>query len=470
MNKELKIYNTLTRKKEIFTPISDNFVKMYTCGPTVYNYAHIGNLRSYVFPDILKKLLTFLGYEVKQIVNFTDVGHLVSDADSGDDKIEKAAAEKGQSAWEISEFFAEVFKKDIHALNISFPSKFTYATKYITEQINMVKSLEEKGYTYNTSDGVYYDTSKFKDYGKMAKLDVEGLDEGLRVDFKEKRNKTDFALWKLSPEDQQRQMEWDSPWGKGFPGWHIECSAMIDAELGKKIDIHTGGTDHIPVHHTNEIAQSEGANGEKFVNYWIHGAFLVLDKDKRMGKSEGNFIGLQELIDEKFSPLAYRYLTLTSHYRNFLTFSFDILKSAQTSYFNLKRHIKTLSEENSSKGTDKAESFNQKILDSLLDDMNVPKAIGLFWDLVQDNEIGSKEKLEIINTYDAILSLNLTDFSDLPELNFEVPEEVKTLAEQRWQVRLEKNFQESDRLRKMIHELGFEVKDNKQGYEIVPLN
>lgn len=468
--KELKLYNTLTRSKEVFKPIIDNKVKMYTCGPTVYNFAHIGNLRSYVFPDILKKLLTFLGYEVNQIINFTDVGHLVSDADEGADKIEKAAAETGKTAWEISEFFAQVFQQDIKALNISNPSKFTYATKYIDEQIDMVKTLEEKGFTYNTSDGVYFDTSKFNDYGKMAKIDIDGLDEGLRVDFKEKRNKTDFALWKLSPIDQQRQMEWESPWGKGFPGWHIECSAMINAELGTHIDIHTGGTDHIPVHHTNEIAQSEGANGKKFVNYWLHGAFLVLDKNAKMSKSQGNFIGLKELINENFSPIAYRYMTLTSHYRNFLTFSPDILKSAQTAYFNLKRHIKNLSENQSSKGNEKSLEYDNKILDSFLDDMNVPKAIGFIWELVQDNEIGSIEKLQIINKYDQILSLNLTDSSDLPELNFEIPDNVKELAEQRWQVRLAKDFKESDRLRDEIHSLGFEVKDSKQGYELVPLN
>jgi cysteinyl-tRNA synthetase len=464
---ELKLYNTLTRTKEIFQPLKAGEVKMYTCGPTVYNYAHIGNLRSYVFPDILKKVLSHIGYKVTQIINFTDVGHMTSDADTGDDKMEKAAAERGQNAWEISEFFAETFKKDMQELNISFPAKFTYATKYIPEQIDMVRTLEAKGFAYTTSDGIYYDTSKFADYGKMAKLDVEGLDEGSRVDFKEKKNKTDFALWKFSPADQKRQMEWETPWGKGFPGWHIECSAMIFAELGTHIDIHTGGTDHIPVHHTNEIAQSEAASGEKFVNYWLHGAFLVLDQDKRMGKSEGNFIGLQELIQEGFSPRAYRYLTLTSHYRNFLTFSSDILKSAQTAYFNLKKQVKAAQEDNTVKNYEKAENYSQKILDALLDDLNVPKAIGVVWDLLHDNEVGGKNKVEVLEKYDQIFSLNLFDFSDFPGAATEVPEIVLELGRQRWQARLDKNFAESDRLRGLIRENGFEVRDSKDGYEIV---
>jgi cysteinyl-tRNA synthetase len=344
---EVKLFNTLTREKEVFVPLTPGQVKMYTCGPTVYNYAHIGNLRSYIFPDLLKKLLAFLGYQVTQIMNFTDVGHLTSDADAGDDKIEKAAAALGKSAWDISKFYAEAFKQDISALNIAFPSRFTYATDYIPQQIDLVKALEDKDLTYANEDGVYYDTAQFSDYGKMAKLDVEGLQEGARIDADGKRNKTDFALWKFSPSDAQRQMEWESPWGKGFPGWHLECTAMIFAELGPTIDIHTGGTDHIPVHHTNEIAQAEGATGQPFVKYWLHGEFLVLDQNQRMGKSEGNFVTLQTLIDAGFSPKAYRYLCLTSHYRHFLTFSQDNLKAASTAYFKLKRTIEHLPGKNS---------------------------------------------------------------------------------------------------------------------------
>ncbi|PKL79949.1 MAG: cysteine--tRNA ligase, partial [Candidatus Melainabacteria bacterium HGW-Melainabacteria-1] len=261
--RELTLFNTMTRSKEVFVPLIPGEVKIYTCGPTVYNYAHIGNLRSYVFPDLLKKLLQRLGYQVRHIVNFTDVGHMTSDQDTGDDKIEAAAAASGKSAWDISRYFAEAFKRDLELLNIAFPTQFTYATDYIPQQIELVSGLEQRGISYATEDGIYYDTSRFADYGKLARIDVEGLNEGARVSAEGKRNKTDFALWKFSPADQKRQMEWASPWGKGFPGWHLECTAMIFAELGEQIDIHTGGTDHIPVHHSNEIAQAEAVTGKK---------------------------------------------------------------------------------------------------------------------------------------------------------------------------------------------------------------
>ncbi|MFN8672601.1 MAG: cysteine--tRNA ligase [Candidatus Sericytochromatia bacterium] len=465
MKKQLKLYNTLSRTKELFVPINEDIVTMYTCGPTVYNYAHIGNLRSYIFPDILKKVLKLAGYNVKQIMNFTDVGHNTTDEDFGEDKVEKAAAEKGTNAWELSKYYAEAFKRDISLLNITFPSKFTYATEYIKEQINMVKTLEEKGFTYLTSDGVYFDTAKFNDYGKMAKLDIEGLNEGQRVDFKEKRNKTDFALWKLSPTDKKRQMEWDSPWGVGFPGWHIECSAMVFAELGEHIDIHSGGTDHIQIHHTNEIAQSECCSGKKFVNYWLHGAFLVLETIK-MAKSGRNFITLQTIIDAGFNPLAYRYLALTSHYRNFLTFSNDILKSAQNAYFNLKKAVRNISTKEDEFGNDIQLAFDKEILDSLLDDLNVPKAIGFFWEMIGSDKLGNKNKIELIKKYDDIFSLNLFDFSDLDE-KIEVPEEILLLAEERWTARKNKDWKESDRIRALIHEKGFDVKDSKDSYEII---
>ena len=466
--RELLLFNTLTRSKEAFVPIKAGEALIYTCGPTVYNYAHIGNLRTYVFPDLLKKLLQRLGYQVRQIVNFTDVGHLTSDQDAGDDKVEKAAAETGRSAWDISRFYAEAYKRDIELLNIAFPSHFTYATDYIPQQIELVSQLEARGLTYALEDGVYYDTARFETYGALARLDLEGLNEGARVASEGKRNKSDFALWKFSPSDKQRQMEWDSPWGKGFPGWHLECTAMIFAELGQSIDIHTGGTDHIPVHHTNEIAQAEAVTGKKYVNYWLHGEFLVLDQERRMGKSEGNFLTLQTLIDDGFSPRAYRYLTLNSHYRSFLTFSYDALKSAQTAYFKLKRLIHALNQ-GESKRPELAQSYENRIMDAFCDDLNAPKALGLVWELVQDRAVGGQEKLDLLRRLDGIFSLSLMDFTDFPELLIEIPAEVLEMARQRWECRQQRNFAEGDRLRAEVNARGFEIRDAKDGYEVVPL-
>ena len=278
---DLYLHNTLSRQKEKFIPIEPGKVKMYCCGPTVYNYQHIGNLRTFFFEDILKRVLLYNGYEVYHVMNITDVGHLVSDDDEGEDKMEKGAQREGKTVWEIADYYTGVFKKDIKLLNIIPPDVYSKATDYIQEQIDMIKCLEEKGFAYVTSDGVYYDTSKFPTYPDLAKLDIKGLQEGKRIEFsEEKRNITDFALWKFSPKDSERQMEWDAPWGKGFPGWHIECSAMSKKFLGPHFDIHCGGIDHIPIHHTNEIAQSEACNGEKYVNYWLHGEFLIEDSGR----------------------------------------------------------------------------------------------------------------------------------------------------------------------------------------------
>ncbi len=464
---DLYLSNTLTRQKEVFQPLSEGKAKIYTCGPTVYNYAHIGNLRSYIFPDLLKKVLWHAGYEVEHIINFTDVGHLTSDADEGDDKMEKAAANAGKTAWELAAYYSRAFEKDIEALNIASPTRFTSATDYIQEQIDLVSTLEKNDLTYTIEDGVYYDTARLPDYGKLARLDIEGLNEGERVSAAGKRSKTDFALWKFSPKDAQRQMEWESPWGKGFPGWHVECTAMIFAELGEHIDIHTGGTDHIPVHHTNEIAQAEGATGKPFVNYWLHGEFLVLGKDQRMGKSEGNFITLQTLIDEGFSPRAYRYLALGAHYKQFLTFSRDILKSAETAYFKLKRLIRDLPED--IKGEEKASTYREKMIAALYDDLNACKAIGQLWEMVQDKTVGGTQKRKVIAEIDQILSLSLQDFSDFPEDNLEIPETVQALADQRWAARQNKDWAASDSLRDEIAAAGFQVKDAKDGYTLTPL-
>src|SRR3989304_3917189 len=303
----IKLYNTLTRKKEVFKPLKKGQVGVYTCGPTVYWYQHIGNLRTYIFADILKRVFLYNNYKVKHIINVTDVGHLTSDADTGEDKIEGAAKREGKTAREIADYYLRIFQEDFKKLNILEPNSWPKATEHIKEQIELIKKLEEKGFTYRTNDGIYFNTGKLRDYGKLARLKKQGIQAGKRVSLGEKRNNTDFALWKFSETRGFRQQEWDSPWGIGFPGWHIECSAMSMKYLGERFDIHTGGQDHVQIHHTNEIAQSEAATGKKFVRYWLHGAWLVvgksskeaedIDEERRMGKSEGNFLRLRTLLD-----------------------------------------------------------------------------------------------------------------------------------------------------------------------------
>ena len=342
---DLKLYNTLTRKKEIFKPLKDKQVGIYTCGPTVYWHQHIGNLRSYIFPDILKRVLSLDGFKVKHVMNITDVGHLTGDADEGEDKIEKAAAKEGKKAEDIANYYWQIFREDFKKLNITEPDIWTKATERIKEQIELIKKLEEKGYTYKTGDGIYFDTDKFKDYAKLAKLQKEGLRAGKRIEMRDKKNKTDFALWKFSGEPGKRQQEWQSPWGLGFPGWHIECSAMSMKYLGDSFDIHTGGIDHIPVHHTNEIAQSEAATGKKFVNFWLHGAFLVF-KGEKISKSKGGLYTIAELEEKGFSPLSFRYFALTAHYRASLNFSLENLEAAQNALENLKQIILELKNDN----------------------------------------------------------------------------------------------------------------------------
>ena len=323
----IQFFDTYTRTTREFQPLQPPEVGLYTCGPTVYDYAHIGNLRTYIFEDILRRTLEFNGYRVKHVMNITDVGHLVSDADSGEDKMEKGSRRTGKSAWEIAEFYTQAFRQDLKHLNIQEPVIWCKATDHIAEQINLIRCIEEKGYTYRTSDGIYFDTSKLPSYGYLGRLDIEGLQAGQRIDMGEKRNPTDFALWKFSPTDQQRQMEWESLWGKGFPGWHIECSAMSEKYLGSYFDIHCGGEDHITVHHSNEIAQTEACYGTRLANFWLHGYFLQLD-DAKMSKSAGEFLRVQLLIDKGYDPLAYRFFCFSASYRAKLNFNWEGLDGA----------------------------------------------------------------------------------------------------------------------------------------------
>ena len=374
----IKLYNTASRSIEEFVPIDENEIHVYSCGPTVYHYAHLGNMRAYVFADILQRTLKTKYAKVKHVINITDVGHLVSDGDTGEDKLEKGSAREGKSVWDVAQFYTDAFMSDLERLNIDKNNfLFPRATDYIAEQVAIVKALEDKGYTYTTNDGVYFDTSKWDKYADFAKLKTDSLNAGERVDMGEKKHATDFALWKFSPKNEQRQMEWESPWGVGFPGWHIECSAMSEALLGKHFDIHTGGIDHIPVHHTNEIAQSECAhNGERFVNYWCHVNFLT-DKIGKMSKSGGDFLRLQTLIDAGYNAEAYRYLLLQTHYRKEVEFSYESLDAAVQGLVTLRKKYNKYKLASADNGQDSDFDTWDKFLSALYNDLNTAKALAV---------------------------------------------------------------------------------------------
>jgi cysteinyl-tRNA synthetase len=446
----LKVYNTLNRKKEIFTPEKEGEVKMYNCGPTVYWYPHIGNLRTYIFSDILKRALNFENFKVKQVINVTDVGHLTSDADEGEDKMEKAASKEGKSAKEIADHYFSVFKEDLEKLNISEPDVWCKATEYIPEQIELIKKLEKKGFTYKTSDGIYFDTSKLKDYGKLALLDISGLEAGKRVDLGEKKNKTDFALWKFSETPGVRQQEWNSPWGIGFPGWHVECSAMSSKHLGEQFDIHTGGVDHLPVHHTNELAQSEAAFGKiPWVRYWMHGEFLTNKEKEKISKSKGGLFTISELEKEGFEPLVYRYFCLLTHYRKQLIFSLEKLEAAKNAYLRLKRICSEISDDGYLN-----KEYLKKFRDAIEDDLNMPKALQELWNLLRDKE--AKGKFQTVEKMDSVLGLNLFE-----EKKEEIPSGIKELVKERELARKNKEWEKSDQIREELKTKGFSVDDVK---------
>lgn len=462
MNK-LFLYNTLTRQKQEFQPLKGKKVGLYTCGPTVYDYAHIGNLRTYIFEDILRRVLEYNGYKIKQVMNITDVGHLTSDADTGEDKLEKGSKREGKSVWEIAEFYTKEFKENLKDLNIQEPNIWCKATDYIKEQIDFVKKLEKKDLTYKTSDGVYFNTAKYQDYARLAKLNLSGQREGSRVEVnQEKKNPTDFALWKFSPQDSKRQMEWDSPWGKGFPGWHLECSAMSIKELGKEFDIHTGGIDHIPVHHTNERAQNWGLLGKEVVRFWVHGEFLIIasasgGNDGKMAKSEGNFITLQTLKDRRINPLAYRYFCLQAHYRSKLNFSWEALQAAQNGYNALIIGISKY---------DKAKigcaEFEQRFLDAINDDLDTPKALAILQELIKSDYPTSAKRQTIIQ-FDKVLGLNLNQYKTEKKIS----PEIQKLIDEHQAARKNKDYRHSDEIRQQLEKKGIRIKDLADGgYEI----
>ena len=458
----LQFYNTLTRKKEVFKPINKNQVGIYTCGPTVYWYQHIGNLRTYIFSDILKRVLIYDNFKVKHVMNYTDVGHLTSDADTGEDKIEKAAEKEHKTAKEISNYYASVFEKDSKKLNIIPPNITCKASEHIQEQINLIKKLEEKGYTYKTGDGIYDDTSKFKDYGKLAKLKKEGLEAGKRIALKEKRNITDFALWKFSEIPGKRQQEWNpkdfgANYQIGFPGWHLECSAMSMKYLGEHFDIHTGGIDHIPIHHTNEIAQSEAATGEKFVNYWLHGDFLTF-KGEKVSKSKGGLYTISELEELNFNAVDFRYLCLNTHYRKRLNFSLDILKNAKNSYERLKNIIFDLKRKKDSNKTKKYNEYKTKFQNYINDDLNMPKALSVLWEMLRDKILGSKEKLRLAYEFDKVFGLDLNKIKQE-----EISLDIKKLIKERERARNKKDFKKADEIRNKLQKMGIILEDTPKG-------
>lgn len=465
----LALYDTWSRAIRPFTPLQTSHVGLYCCGPTVYDHAHIGNLRTYVFEDVLRRVLALNGYEVRHVVNITDVGHLASDADEGEDKMEKGSRRTGESAWEVAARYTAAFKGDWHALNLLEPTVWCRATDHIAEQIAFIAAIEQAGFMYITSDGVYFDTSRQDDYGFLARLDREGLQGGKRVALGDKRHVTDFALWKFSPRDAKRQMEWDSPWGRGFPGWHIECSAMSARYLGPWFDIHCGGEDHIAVHHSNEIAQTQAAHGTRLANFWMHGHFLMLDQD-RMSKSGGGFLRLQTLIERGIDPLAYRYLCLTAHYRSKLRFSWDALDGAQVALDRLRRvYAEWLRDEDVCPGLTANGGADERYLARFSaevdQDLNLPRALAVLWELVR-SDLPAAVKRATVDRFDTVLGLRPAHQRDAAS---EIPAEVAALAERRRSARIAKQWAQADHLRDALAALGWRVEDDPKGQRIVPM-
>ncbi|RAM59258.1 cysteine--tRNA ligase [Mesotoga sp. SC_3PWM13N19] len=458
---EILLTNTMSRKKEVFKPLREGEVGIYTCGLTVYNFAHIGNLRAYVFADTLKRMFLFNGYKVNHVMNITDVGHLTGDEDEGEDKMEAGARREGKTVWEIVDFYTKAFFNDLKRLRIIFPTVTCRATRHVDDMIDMIRKIESNGYTYVAGGNVYFDTSKLSDYGKLARLKLDEDNTRSRVESDPyKRNPFDFVLWFTRYKYDSHAMQWDSPWGRGFPGWHIECSAMSSKYLGERFDIHTGGIDHIPIHHTNEIAQSEAAFGHEWVNYWLHSEFLVIGDGEKMSKSLGNFITLQTLIDKGYDPAEYRYYLLGAHYKKQLAFTLEALDGAKSAMKRLTTKIGEL------KGSEAPVSKLNSVLlnefhEAINDDLNTPRALAVLWKVVDSEDLRPGEKLSLINEFDRVLGLGLS------EIETEViPEEVEELANQRDQARRGKDWKKADELRKLISEKGYEVLDERDGYKI----
>ncbi len=462
----MKIYNTLTKKVEEFVPYSKNEVTMYTCGPTVYHFAHIGNLRTYIFEDIFEKTLNYIGYSVKRCMNITDVGHLSSDSDSGEDKMLKGAKREHKSVLEIAEYYTESFKKDCTKLNITWPTIVSKATDNIEMYYKIIEDLLKKGYAYMSGGNIYFDTSKLNDYYALTnhKIDdmVVGVREGVDED-QNKRNQADFVLWFTKSKFDDQELKWESPWGYGYPGWHIECSGISMKYLGEHLDIHCGGVDNIFPHHTNEIAQSEAYLGHKWCNYWVHGEHLN-DQSGKMSKSKGEFLTVSLLEEKGYQPIIYRFMCLNSHYRKVLVFSYDALDNSKNAYQKLINKIKNMKEE----GTINEALFKEyqsKFKKALEDDLNTALAITVLYDVLKDNKMSDATKLALVKDFDQVLSLNLIQKNNINE---DLKQYIEEKIEQRKQAKLEKNYELADQIRKELEQKGILIKDTREGttYEI----
>ncbi len=464
----LKLYNALTRKLDSFKPLKKGRVGIYSCGPTVYWNQHIGHMYAYVQWDVLVRFLKYMGFKVKWVMNITDVGHMTSDEDAGEDKMEKGAKREGLTVWQIAAKYIKQFQESLDLLNIAKPDVLCRATVHIKEQIELIKKIEKNGFAYRTKTGLVFDTSKFPGYAEFAHLNLKKQVSGSRVEIDpEKKKPWDFLLWVTN--QPNHIMQWDSPWGRGFPGWHIECTAMSTKYLGKRFDIHTGGKEHIPVHHTNEIAQAFGAFGKSTANYWLHNEWLVINKEK-MAKSLGNQVTAKDLIEKGFNPLAMRYLILTSHYRKGLNFTWESLEAAQRALNGLYEKIQKLKAQ-SEKRKIKAQSvkfkeYRQEFGKSLANDLNIAEGLALAWQVLRDKALLPTEKYSLLLDFDQVLGLKLAETGSPPVLA--APVEVEKLVEQREQLRKQKKWQEADQVRKRVEKLGWQVEDTAKGPKIKP--
>ncbi len=465
---EVSIYNTMSRSIEPFIPLEKGKVGMYCCGPTVYNYAHIGNLRTYIFEDLLHRILTYSGYDLTHVMNITDVGHLSDDGDEGEDKMERRSRESGMSVYDIAEMYTKSFFTDTSALNIITPDVTCRATAHIGEMIGLIRRLEKNGHTYISGGNVYFSIDTFPAYGRMARLKLDQLSSGARIEVDEnKRNPKDFVLWFTKGKFENQTMKWDSPWGVGYPGWHLECSAMSMKYLGESFDIHCGGIDHVSVHHTNEIAQSEAATGKEWVKYWVHGEFLI-DETGKMSKSKGDFLTISLLKEKGYDALDYRYFCLTGHYRSQLIFSWDALSAARSGRTNLKKQVASLIQETGGKKTEISSDAAQAVLDEfnghITTDLHVPQALAVLWKLMKDKDITSGEKLSLIEMMDSIFALDL--LKEEKKESEPIPQEILDLVQKRAEAKKARDFALADSLRDEIGEKGYTVKDTKDGAEI----